>query len=427
MDTYGLILLIAMPIFVVLIIIEIIAYAVKKKNYNYIDSVSSLYSGMTNTIKDVLGLTIVIFSYEFLVGKLAIIHWQDVTPLLYVIAFLVMDFGGYWYHRISHTVNYFWNLHIIHHSSEEYNLPCALRQQFATVTNILFIFCQGVLLALLGVPKEVFIIVAPIHLFMQFWYHTRLINKMGFLEKILVTPSHHRVHHSMNSIYMDKNYSQIFIIWDKLFGTFQEELDAEPCIFGVRRPVRTWNPFLINTQHVWLIIKDTIRTKNILDKIRVWYKPTGWRPKDMEEKYPVDYLKANDVYSFEKYNPSYSKVFQIWSQIHLTTMFVLMGFLFFNIKNIQSNNQYIYYGLFLLFSIFSYTTLMDKKRLGVITECINLLIVSYIVFSTQDWFGLNQFINNGHFLVLAFFIMEAIIACYFYFVDFKDEKKIQIV
>ena len=427
MDTYGLILLIAMPIFVVLIIIEIIAYAVKKKNYNYIDSVSSLYSGMTNTIKDVLGLTIVIFSYEFLVGKLAIIHWQDVTPLLYVIAFLVMDFGGYWYHRISHTVNYFWNLHIIHHSSEEYNLPCALRQQFATVTNILFIFCQGVLLALLGVPKEVFIIVAPIHLFMQFWYHTRLINKMGFLEKILVTPSHHRVHHSMNAIYMDKNYSQIFIIWDKLFGTFQEELDAEPCIFGVRRPVRTWNPFLINTQHVWLIIKDTIRTKNILDKIRVWYKPTGWRPKDMEEKYPVDYLKANDVYSFEKYDPSYSKKFQIWSQIHLTTMFVLMGFLFFNIKNIQSNNQYIYYGLFLLFSIFSYTTLMDKKRLGVITECINLLIVSYIVFSTQDWFGLNQFINNGHFLVLAFFIMEAIIACYFYFVDFKDEKKIQIV
>lgn len=427
MDTYGLILLIAMPIFVVLIIIEIIAYAVKKKNYNYIDSVSSLYSGMTNTIKDVLGLTIVIFSYEFLVGKLAIIHWQDVTPLLYVIAFLVMDFGGYWYHRISHTVNYFWNLHIIHHSSEEYNLPCALRQQFATVTNILFIFCQGVLLALLGVPKEVFIIVAPIHLFMQFWYHTRLINKMGFLEKILVTPSHHRVHHSMNAIYMDKNYSQIFIIWDKLFGTFQEELDTEPCVFGVRRPVRTWNPFLINTQHVWLIIKDTIRTKNILDKIRVWYKPTGWRPKDMEEKYPVDYLKANDVYSFEKYNPSYSKKFQIWSQIHLTTMFVLMGFLFFNIKNIQSNNQYIYYGLFLLFSIFSYTTLMDKKRLGVITECINLLIVSYIVFSTQDWFGLNQFINNGHFLVLAFFIMEAIIACYFYFVDFKDEKKIQIV
>ena len=427
MDTYGLILLIAMPIFVVLIITEIIAYTVIKKQYNYIDSVSSLYSGMTNTIKDVLGLTIVVISYEFLLKNLSIIHWKNTNAFTYILAFLILDFGGYWYHRISHTVNYFWNLHIIHHSSEEYNLPCALRQQFAVVTNLLFIFCLGILLALIGIPKEVFIIIAPIHLFMQFWYHTKLINKMGFLEKIIVTPSHHRVHHSMNAIYMDKNYSQIFIIWDKLFGTFQEELDTEPCIYGVRRPVRTWNPFLINTQHVWLIIQDSFRTKNILDKIKVWFMPTGWRPKDMEEKYPVLYLKADDVYHFERYNPTYSKGFQIWSQIHLTVMFVLMGFLFFNIKNLQSNNQYIYYGLFLLFSIFSYTTLMDKKILGVITECVNLLIVSYIVFSNQDWFGVNQFINNGHFLVLSFFVLETIAAIYFYFTEFKKEMKVQII
>ncbi|HNY54710.1 MAG TPA: sterol desaturase family protein [Chitinophagales bacterium] len=427
MDTYGLILLIAMPIFVVLIITEIIAYTVIKKQYNYIDSVSSLYSGMTNTIKDVLGLTIVVISYEFLLKNLSIIHWKNTNAFTYILAFLILDFGGYWYHRISHTVNYFWNLHIIHHSSEEYNLPCALRQQFAVITNLLFIFCLGILLALIGIPKEVFIIVAPIHLFMQFWYHTKLINKMGFLEKIIVTPSHHRVHHSMNAIYMDKNYSQIFIIWDKLFGTFQEELDTEPCIYGVRRPVRTWNPFLINTQHVWLIIQDSFRTKNILDKIKVWFMPTGWRPKDMEEKYPVLYLKADDVYHFERYNPTYSKGFQIWSQIHLTVMFVLMGFLFFNIKNLQSNNQYIYYGLFLLFSIFSYTTLMDKKILGVITECVNLLIVSYIVFSNQDWFGVNQFINNGHFLVLSFFVLETIAAIYFYFAEFKNEMKVQII
>ena len=102
MDTYGLILLIAMPIFVVLIIAEIIAYAVKKKNYNFIDAASSLYYGMTNTIKDVLGLTIVVLSYEFLLAKLAIFHWEFSNPLVYIIAFLAMDFGGYWYHRLSH-------------------------------------------------------------------------------------------------------------------------------------------------------------------------------------------------------------------------------------------------------------------------------------------------------------------------------------
>jgi alkylglycerol monooxygenase len=424
MDSYGLILLIAIPFFVVLIVAELFAYKIKKLEYNHIDSYASLYSGMTNTIKDVLGLVIVIFSYDFLLDNLSLFHWKNTNAFAYILAFIVMDFGGYWYHRLSHEINYFWNIHIIHHSSEEYNLPCALRQQFAVITNIVFIFCQGILLSLIGIPKEVFLIVAPIHLFMQFWYHTRLINKMGFLEKIIVTPSHHRVHHSINDIYLDKNYSQIFIIWDKLFGTFQEELETEPCVYGVRRPVRTWNPFLINFQHLWLIMKDAIRTKHWKDKIRIWFMPTGWRPKDVEEKYPVFYLKGKDVYQFEKYSPSYSIFFKIWEQIHLIFILALMGFLFFNFKNLQIGNQNIFYGLFLLYAIFSTTTLMDKKFLGVITETINLFIVAYIVLSTNDWFGLNEFINNGHYIILGFFIFSTIIAYYFYFFEFKKEHTI---
>jgi alkylglycerol monooxygenase len=421
MDSYGLILLIAIPIFIVLIVAELFAYKIKKLEYNHIDSYASLYSGMTNTIKDVLGLIIVIFSYDFLLDKLAIIHWKGTNAFTYVLAFLVMDFGGYWYHRLSHEINYFWNIHIVHHSSEEYNLPCALRQQFAVITNILFIFCQGILLSLIGIPKEVFLLVAPIHLFMQFWYHTKLINKMGFLEKIIVTPSHHRVHHAINDIYLDRNYSQIFIIWDKLFGTFQEELETEACVYGVRRPVRTWNPFLINFQHLWLIMKDAIRTKHWKDKIRIWFMPTGWRPKDVEGKYPVFYLKGTDVYQFEKYSPSYSILFKVWEQIHLIFILALMGFLFFNFKNLQIGNQNIYYGLFLLYAIFSTTTLMDKKFLGVITETINLFIVAYIVLGTNDWFGLNEFINNGHYIILGFFTFSTIIAYYFYFFEFKKE------
>lgn len=427
MDTYGLILLIAMPIFIVLIIIEILAYNIKNQSYNYVDAISSMFSGMTNTIKDVLGLTFVVISYDYLLDKLAIFQWQNINPLTYILAFFILDFGGYWYHRLSHEINYFWNIHIIHHSSEEYNLPCALRQQFAVISNLLFIFCLGIMLALCGIPKEVYVLVAPIHLFLQFWYHTKLIGKMGLLERIIVTPSHHRVHHSMNEVYMDKNYGQIFIIWDKIFGTFQEELVAEPCIYGVRRPVRTWNPFLINFQHLWLIIKDTIRTHSWVDKVKIWFMPTGWRPKDMDEKYPVFYLKSNDVYDFEKYNPSYSKLFQIWSQINLTVMFILMGFLFFNIKNLQVNNAYFYYGLFLLYSIFSYTTLMDKKLLGLVTESIKLGLVAYIVWVTKDWFGLNKFINNGHLWVLSFFIINLFFSVYFYFLEFKKRDNNFIV
>lgn len=423
MDTYGLILLIAMPVFIVLIVIEIIAYKLKDKSYNYIDATASLYSGMTNTLKDVLGLTIIIISYPYLLSKISIIEWGKVNIWTYIIAYIILDFGGYWSHRISHSINYFWNIHIVHHSSEEYNLPCALRQQFAVFTNVISLLTVGITLAIMGVPSEVYIIIAPIHLFSQFWYHTVLIKKMGFLEHIIVTPSHHRVHHAINAIYMDKNFAQVFIIWDKLFGTFQVELDSETPIYGVRRPVRTWNPFLINLQHLWLIIKDSVRTKNWVDKAKIWFMPTGWRPKDMEEKYPVFYLKSEDVYQFEKYTPTYSTLFSVWNQINLIFSFALMSFLFFNIKNLQSNYQYLMYGFFLLFSIFSFTSIMDKKRLGVFTESIKIGIATFIIFTTNDWFGINTYWKNGHFFIYGFFILSTIASFYFYFIEFSQEEK----
>ena len=110
---------------------------------------------------------------------------------------------------------------------------------------------------------------------------------VGFLEYILVTPSHHRVHHAINKEYLDKNLSQIFIIWDKLFGTFQKELNEVPPVYGVKRPVRSWNPIFINFTHLMLLIKDAWRTNNWYDKLRIWFMPTGWRPKDVENEFPA--------------------------------------------------------------------------------------------------------------------------------------------
>src|SRR5690606_33490528 len=190
------------------------------------------------------------------------------SPWLYVIAFIGIDFAGYWTHRFSHEINLFWNRHIIHHSSEEFNLSCALRQSVSEIFALFTILYLP--LALLGVPKEIIGVVAPLHLFAQFWYHTRLIGKMGWLENIIVTPSHHRVHHAMNAEYLDKNYGQIFIFWDKLFGTFQPELENVQPVYGVKRPVKTWNPILINFQHLWLLIKDAWRAQNWADKFKIW-------------------------------------------------------------------------------------------------------------------------------------------------------------
>ena len=198
MEQYGKILLIAMPAFLLLVLFEK-WYGWRKGNdtVKNMDMISSLSSGVTNVTKDVLGLSVAIISYEWLVNHLAITHIK-LTWLTYVVAFIVLDFAGYVVHLLDHKVNFFWNSHIIHHSSEEFNLACALRQSVSVFVRLFVILLLPA--AVLGVPPAVIAIVAPLHLFAQFWYHTQHIGKMGFLEKIIVTPSHHRVHHAFNKV-----------------------------------------------------------------------------------------------------------------------------------------------------------------------------------------------------------------------------------
>ncbi|MCU0329014.1 MAG: sterol desaturase family protein [Chitinophagales bacterium] len=190
MQTYGKILLIAIPIFFIMILTEYIYGRFKGNDTMPIpDGISSLYSGLTNSLKDVLGLSIAIISYEMMVDKLAIFSLPN-HVWTYVIAFVAIDFKGYWVHRLEHKINILWNRHIIHHSSEEFNLACALRQTISTFFELFFWLLLPA--AIIGVPAQVIAILLPIHLFLQFWYHTRHIGKMGFLERIIVTPAHHR-------------------------------------------------------------------------------------------------------------------------------------------------------------------------------------------------------------------------------------------
>jgi alkylglycerol monooxygenase len=315
LEQYGKILVIAMPIFLLLIVIEkIYGYTKGNDTAPLMDSVSSLNSGITNSVKDVLGISVSILSYEWMVSNLALLTIKN-SVIIYIIAFFVIDFYGYWTHRWAHQINIFWNKHAIHHSSEEFNLSCALRQSISSFVNLFtFLLLPA---AILGVPAMVISIVLPLHLFLQFWYHTRHIGKLGILEKVIVTPSHHRVHHAINKEYLDKNHGQIFIFWDKWFGTFQEELAAVPPVYGITRPAQTWNPIKINFQHLWLLCKDAWHAKNWKDKFRIWFMPTGWRPEGFEEKYPVD--KIENVYNFEKYNPTHS--YKIKELVHYSTVY----------------------------------------------------------------------------------------------------------
>jgi sterol desaturase/sphingolipid hydroxylase (fatty acid hydroxylase superfamily) len=408
MEAYVSALNYAIPFFVGLILIEVVAAHLMKRNViRGIDTLASLSSGLTNVIKDVLGLTFIIISYSWMVDNFALIEIKS-TWLVYIIAFLGLDFAGYWVHRISHKVNYFWNHHIVHHSSEEYNLGCALRQSISTLFSITFIFMIPT--ALLGVPAEVIAIVSPLHLFAQYWYHTRLIGKMGILEKIIVTPSHHRVHHAINAEYLDKNLSQIFIFWDKIFGTFQEELDDVPCVYGVKRPIRSWNPFIINFIHLWQIIKDSFRAGSWRDKIRVWYMPTGWRPADVAEKYPVESIE--DVYAYKKFDTNPTSGFQIWSWIQFVFTFISMMYLFNNLAEIGFVLA-VAYGAFLYLSIFSYTMLMDKNRYAWLIEMSKSAIGVGVIYFTGDWFGLNNLVDGGSYFVASYYIISAAVSTYF--------------
>ncbi len=408
MESYASVLNYAIPFFVCLLLIEAgIAWYRGARVVRSMDTLSSLSSGLTNVIKDVLGLTLVIISYEWVYEHLSIMK-LEANWAAYVLAFIGLDFAGYWVHRLSHHVNFFWNQHIIHHSSEEFNLGCALRQSISGFFGITIFFLWPI--GILGVPPEVVGILAPIHLFAQYWYHTRLIGRMGILEHILVTPSHHRVHHAINPEYLDKNLAQIFIIWDKLFGTFQEELEEVPPVYGVTRAVRTWNPIWINFMHLWLLIKDAWRTRSIAAKFKIWFMPTGWRPADVAEKYPVESIK--DPYQYEKYAPTLSTALQGWSWIQFAVTFVLMMYLFNNLAAIGGAGALIY-GLYLFLAIFSFTTLMDKNRHAWWLEAVKSLFGLFLLYSQGDWFGLSAFWNIGPALLAGYFVLSVLVSGYF--------------
>jgi len=408
METYGKILIIAMPLFLLLVLFEK-WYGWRKGNdtVRTMDMISSLSSGVTNSTKDVLGLSIAIISYSWMVENLTIYQVQS-SWLLYVIAFLALDFAGYWVHRLAHTVNFFWNNHIVHHSSEEFNLACALRQSISVYFRIYaFLLIPA---AMFGVPQQVIAVVAPLHLFAQFWYHTQHINKMGWLEYIIVTPAHHRVHHAINPEYLDKNYGQIFIFWDRMFGTFQEESPAIPAVYGVTRPVRTWNPIKINFMHLWLLIQDAWHTQSWKDKLRVWLMPLGWRPADVVEKYPV--YKIEDVYHFEKYDTPAPKGMIIYLWIQLFCLLLIVSYLFGNVASIGLTNM-MYYGLFIFAQVYALTEFMDRNPRALIYEVVkNMICVGGILYY-GGWFGLQNYFGASSYILMGyFFVSTATVAAF---------------
>ncbi|EJM30406.1 sterol desaturase family protein [Pseudomonas sp. GM25] len=286
----------AVPFFFVLMAAELIADRWRGvSNYRLADAVNSISTGVLSTTTGLLTKGVGLVTYAFALEHLALVRLPADSVWVWVFAFVLYDFCYYWLHRMGHERNILWAAHSVHHQSEDYNLSTALRQ---TSTGFLLGWIFYLPMAVLGVPLLVFVSVAALNLLYQFWVHTRHIPKLGWFEWCFVTPSNHRAHHAQNALYMDRNYGGVFIIWDRLFGSFQEEDDNEPVVFGVTTPLASWNPLWANLQFYAQLWDDARRAERTWDKIRIWFMRTGWRPADVAAKYP---MSKPDLSQFRKF------------------------------------------------------------------------------------------------------------------------------
>lgn len=292
------IIVLATPVFFLLIALEFAWGWHKKRNtYRLNDAVNSISLGMLSEVSKVLTRLFRVGIYTAIFSSVAL--WRNdefwMSPLGWLLALVFYDFCYYWLHRAGHEVSVFWAAHVVHHQSQDYNLSTALRQ---TSSGALLGWLFYVPMALAGVPPLVFGVVALIDLLYQFWVHTEHVPKLGWFDRWFCSPSNHRVHHAVNDRYLDRNYGGVLIIWDRMFGSFEEE--SEKCVYGTRAPLNSWDPLWSNFEVYWVLLKDSWHARNWGDKLRVWIKPPGWRPADVAARFPKP---AFDVARMERYHP----------------------------------------------------------------------------------------------------------------------------
>jgi len=246
----------AIPAFIVLMVVEAIFDAVMRRDlYEPKDTAASLTMGMGNVLVGLFSKALVFALFTW-VHRFAMFHigyqWWA-----WILAFFADDFSYYWFHRTSHECRFFWASHVVHHSSQRYNLSTALRQ---TWTGGFTGFIFWLWMPLVGFQPIMIFTMQAISLLYQFWIHTEVVKHMGALESVLNTPSHHRVHHATNPQYIDRNHAGTLIVWDRLFGSFEPE--GETCVYGLTANINTFNPVRI-AFHEWLDIwRDLKASRN---------------------------------------------------------------------------------------------------------------------------------------------------------------------
>lgn len=385
--------LLAVPFFFLLIGLELILEKVRKTDYYRVnDAVNSLSAGVLSRATGIARRLVPFTLYALVFEHVALMSLPDMA-WVWVLAFVLYDFCYYWNHRLGHEMNILWAAHVVHHSSEEYNLTTALRQSSSGLFSWLFYLPM----ALLGIEPVIFVAVGSLNLIYQFWVHTRHVPKLGWFEWVFVTPSNHRVHHAQNQVYIDRNYGGVFIVWDRLFGSFQEELDEEPPLFGIRKALHSWNPLWANVHVYSQLAKDCWHAGRWQDKLSIWFRRTGWRPADVEEKYP---LPRADLTRFRKFDIPLTATTKVYCVIQHGLTVLVTFMLMLSVDKLALGQQWGLLG-FVLLSSFSIGALMEQRPFAWWLEGMkNILVLAVLLYlSLPAWLmaglGLGTLLSLG--------------------------------
>ncbi len=368
-----------------------------QSSYRANDAITNISTGtlqqLTNTFISLFKIGI----YTWVYHKIAV--WElGQTTLTFILAMILWDLCYYWEHRMAHSVNLFWGGHIVHHQSEEYNLSVALRQ---TSTGFIWGFPFYLPMAIIGIHPIQFVFVGGLNLLYQFWIHTEHIKKLpSYIEFVLNTPSHHRVHHGRDPKYIDKNYGGIFIVWDRLFGTFQ--IEEERPHYGITTPLQSWNPVYANFSHYLNLGKWLKKVKSPKDGFLLLFKKPGWFPEYMGGE-----MKLSEVpIDYHKYDRKIEGI-QYYVTIQFLIALVLNAFYFFNHSNFDLSQKSLFAVWIVISTIIFGLMFESQKKIILLAELIRLICIPYIL-------GGIMFVNSSlslpMFISGAFIVLISIIA-----------------
>lgn len=390
----------SIPVYFILIGVELLVQHFQKENhYRLNDALTNISCGITDQVAHVFMKIFTITIYQLVYQYFSLFsipsHW-----LTLVILFIACDFCYYWAHRKSHEINLFWVGHVVHHQSEEYNLSVALRQGALQVVFTFFFYLP---LAFLGFDTLSFVLMNGLVTVYQFWIHTESIGKLGWFEKIFNTPSHHRVHHGRDPKYIDKNHAGVFILWDKMFGTFQEE--EEPPTYGVTIPVKTWNPLMAHISPIQNLFQYIGKARGF-DKLRVLLKPPGWMP---EYAGGIQKTKAVDKSVYRKFDTEISRKAGIYALVQYALVIGGTAVFLFNHEKMNLT-QNILGAIAIMHAVVNFGALFENRKWSFLSELLRLVSLPFTVsaFISPAYYNREIFIavSAVSFISLAFLILK---------------------